>query len=226
MPDNDWLRAMKVLGIFHPSRCLLEPLGSHPLLSSVPVGLQKLSELFNESSISPIVTKGLRELEKTEYYKKYNNLLILLCLFYRVDGRLELCVSQKNRPAKPGNPFWGSESPQGGGSAQFSSSQQSCILWHRYPRMLELGSGSSKPRRHQPAVHHCSHHSDWVVQTKSLQEKRVNSSLKSSVWKSATPVAMSTGRLPFPQPTGGWRYLGSSSGGRRRRASQSPGWTG
>lgn len=107
MPDNDWLRAMKVLGIFHPSRCLLEPLGSHPLLSSVPVGLQKLSELFNESSISPIVTKGLRELEKTEYYKKYNKLLILLCLFYRVDGRLELCVSQKNRPAKPRNPFWG-----------------------------------------------------------------------------------------------------------------------
>lgn len=81
--------------------------------------------------------------------------------------------------------------------------------------MLGLGSGCF-PRRHQHAVQHCIHCSDWVVETKSLQERRVNLGIKSPVWKAPAPVAMSTGQLPLPQPAGGWGCLGSSRGRRHR----------
>lgn len=48
---------------------------------------------------------------------------------------------------------------------------------------------ASKSRRHQCAVHHCSHCSDLIGQNKSLRERRGNSHLKSPVWKAAAPVA-------------------------------------
>lgn len=65
-------------------------------LFSVPMGLQKLSKFFNESSISPTVLMGLQELGNTEYYKSHN----ILC---RVDRRLELYVSLKSHLSQPGS---------------------------------------------------------------------------------------------------------------------------
>lgn len=126
-----------------------------------------------------------------------------------IPHRVELCVSLKSHPAQAGNPCWDQHDPRKGSSAQlcFFAAELHPLAYPRAGVWLPP-SLTSKPKRHQRAGHCCR---DLVVQPTSLQERRVNSSLKSPVWKAAAPVAMSTGKPPLPQPTGGWGALGSGS---------------
>lgn len=87
---------LSALGFWRSQYCIAH-------LFSVPMGLQKLSKFFNESSISPTVIMGVQELGNTEYYKSHNNLLISLYILCRVDRRLELYVSLKSHLSQAGS---------------------------------------------------------------------------------------------------------------------------
>lgn len=127
-----FLRAfLSAVGFWNSQDCIA-------CLFSLPMGLQKLSKFFNESSISSTFIMGLQELGNTEYYKSHNNLLISLYILCRVDGRL-LCFPEE--PPNPGRQFLpGTSMTPGRGFIAavhpFSTEQYSVV----YYRVLELMS--------------------------------------------------------------------------------------